>query len=84
MGNGMYEELKRVPSYIYNGLFSIGGDSFRTNEKNGQLLQVIWKISKLSKEVSSNQRSFIYQEHKTQRRTASHAVFGSNRLSSFT
>lgn len=27
---GMYEELKTVPGYVYNGLFSIGEDSFRT------------------------------------------------------
>ena len=30
LGNGMYEELKTVPSNICNGLFSAGEDGFGT------------------------------------------------------
>ena len=30
LGNGMHEKLKTVSGYVYNGLFSIGEDGFRT------------------------------------------------------
>ena len=36
---GMYEELKTVPGYVYNGLFSIGEDSFGTRR-----MASIWKL----------------------------------------
>ena len=30
LGNGTYEEFKTVSGYVYNGLFSIGKDTFGT------------------------------------------------------
>ena len=35
MSNGMYEELKRIPSYVCKGLFSIGEDGFGTRRMAG-------------------------------------------------
>ena len=39
LGNGMYEELKTVSSYFYNGLFSIVEDGFGTRR-----IASIWKL----------------------------------------
>ena len=39
LGNGMYEKLKAVLSYVCDGLFSIGEDGFRTIG-----MASIWKL----------------------------------------
>ena len=55
MGNGMYEELTIVLGYIYNGLFSIGENGFKTIRMASNHMKSFTEEEVIN---FSNQRSF--------------------------